>query len=98
MIGADGYGDPDDRRHLSRVFVTPEVDGWTLVIGAWCDPCDGGRHEDVLRSCEALSARQGGAQAHYYGAPGNGSAWLVAEHGRVVRPRSPPRTVSARSP
>ncbi|GAT70293.1 hypothetical protein PS9374_05975 [Planomonospora sphaerica] len=29
--------------------------------------------------------RYGGAQAYYYGAQGDGSAWLVAEHGRVVR-------------
>jgi hypothetical protein len=85
MIDAGGHGDPGERRRLSRVFVTPEVDGWTLVIGAWCDPCGSERHEDVLRSCEALSARYGGAQAYYYGAQGDGSAWLVAEHGRVVR-------------
>ncbi|SDK71764.1 hypothetical protein SAMN05421869_11855 [Nonomuraea jiangxiensis] len=85
VIDADGHGDPDDFRHLSRVFVTPEVDGWTLVIGAWCDPCDRARQEDVLRLCEALSACYGGAQAYYYGAQGDGSAWLVAEHGRVIR-------------
>ncbi|WP_329088145.1 hypothetical protein [Streptosporangium sp. NBC_01469] len=85
VIDADAHGDPDDRHHLSRVFVTPEVDSWTLVIGAWCDPCDSERHEDVLRLCKALSARYGGAQAYYYGEQGDGSAWLVAEHGSVVR-------------
>ncbi len=85
VIDTDAHGDLDDRRHLSRVFVTPEVDGWTLVIGAWCDPCDSERQEDVLRLCEALSARYGRAQAYYYGAQGDGSAWLVAEHGSVVR-------------
>ncbi|GLW09621.1 hypothetical protein Misp01_47500 [Microtetraspora sp. NBRC 13810] len=85
VIDADAHGDPDDRHHLSRVFVTPEVDSWTLVIGAWCDPCGSERHEDVLRLCEALSARYGEAQAYYYGEQGDGSAWLVAEHGSVVR-------------
>ncbi|MGJ6962939.1 hypothetical protein ACSDR0_13610 [Streptosporangium sp. G11] len=85
VIDADAHGDPDDRPHLSRVFVTPEVDGWTLVIGAWCDPRDSERHEDVLRSCKALSARYGRAQAYYYGEQGDGSAWLVAERGSVVR-------------
>ncbi|MGN9840623.1 hypothetical protein ACTMTI_21125 [Nonomuraea sp. H19] len=85
VIDADGHGEPDDPHHLSRVFVTPEVDGWTLVIGAWCDPCDGGRREDVLRLCRVLSARYGGAQAYYYGAQGDGSAWVVAENGCVIR-------------
>ncbi|MEU4536208.1 hypothetical protein AB0G15_15225 [Streptosporangium sp. NPDC023825] len=85
VIDADAHGDADDRHHLSRVFVTPEVDGWTLVIGAWCDPCGSERHEDVLRLYKALSARYGRAQAYYYGERGDGSAWLVAERGNVVR-------------
>jgi hypothetical protein len=62
VIDADGHGEDGDRDHLSRVFVTPEVDGWTLV-GAWCDPFGSERREDVLRLCRALSARYGGAQA-----------------------------------
>jgi hypothetical protein len=85
VIDADGHGGPDDPDHLSRVFVTPEVDGWTLVMGAWCDPCGGERREDVLRLCRALSARYGGAQAYYFGAQGDGSAWLIAENGCVIR-------------
>ncbi|MEU8362107.1 hypothetical protein AB0C27_39415 [Nonomuraea sp. NPDC048882] len=84
VIDADGHAGPGHPDRLSRVFVTPEVDGWILVIGAWCDPC-GERREEVLRSCRTLSARYGGAQAYYFGAQGDGSAWLVAEHGRVVR-------------
>ncbi|GIH81300.1 hypothetical protein [Planobispora longispora] len=85
VIDADGHSDPNDRRHLARVFVTPEVDGWTLVIGAWCDPCSRERHEDVLGECKELSVRYGRAQAYYYGAQGDGSAWLVAEKGHAVR-------------
>ncbi|RSN38802.1 hypothetical protein DMH12_37270 [Streptomyces sp. WAC 04229] len=68
-----------------RVYVSPALNGWTLVIGRWCDPCDTERSDDVLRLCEALSARYGRAQAYYYGAQGDGSAWLIAEHGAVVR-------------
>ncbi len=68
-----------------RVYVSPALDGWTLVIGRWCDPCDTERSDDVLRLCEALSARYGRAQAYYYGAQGDGSAWLIAEQGTVVR-------------
>ncbi|MFC9758181.1 hypothetical protein [Streptomyces sp. NPDC056921] len=70
---------------LTRVFVTPELDGWTFVLGAWCDPCSEERSEEVLRLCTRLSARYGKAQAYYYGAQGDGSAWLVAERGTVLR-------------
>ncbi|MFI6394865.1 hypothetical protein [Nonomuraea sp. NPDC050540] len=68
-----------------QVYVSPEVDGRTLVIGPWCDPCDDERHEGVLRSCLALSARYARCQAYYFGEQGDGSAWLVAEHGSLVR-------------
>lgn len=68
-----------------RVYVSPALDGWTLAIGRWCDPCDIERSDDVLRMCEALSASYGRAQAYYYGAQGDGSAWLIAEQGMVVR-------------
>ncbi|MEU6454505.1 hypothetical protein [Streptomyces sp. NPDC047065] len=68
-----------------RVYVSPALDGWTLAIGRWCDPCDIERSDDVLQMCEALSARYGRAQAYYYGAQGDGSAWLIAEQGTVVR-------------
>ncbi|MFV0134937.1 hypothetical protein ACLGIH_17165 [Streptomyces sp. HMX87] len=70
---------------LGRVYVSPELDGWTLVIGRWCDPCGSERSDDVLRMCQELSARYGQAQAYCYGAQGTGSAWLVTEHGAVVR-------------
>lgn len=70
---------------LGRVYVSPELDGWTLVIGRWCDPCGRERSDAVLRMCEELSLRYGTAQAYYYGAQGDGSAWLVAEQGAVVR-------------
>ncbi|MGW4030317.1 hypothetical protein ACWEFL_13490 [Streptomyces sp. NPDC004838] len=92
VIDADGHGDPDDAPaadgepdEYSRVFVSPELDGWTLVVGAWCDPSDGERAEDVLGLCTALSTRYGKAQAYYYGAQGDGSAWLLAENGVVLR-------------
>ncbi|MCZ2526053.1 MULTISPECIES: hypothetical protein [unclassified Streptomyces] len=75
----------DSPRRYGRVFVTPELDGWTLVLGAWCDPCGEERAEDVLRLCTQLSARYGRAQAYYYGSQGDGSAWLIAEAGAVVR-------------
>ncbi|MFJ7136296.1 hypothetical protein [Streptomyces fungicidicus] len=70
---------------FTRVYVSPELDGWTLVVGRWCDPCDRKRSDSVLRMCEELSARYGQAHAYYYGAQGTGSAWLIAERGTAVR-------------
>ncbi|MGW7466307.1 hypothetical protein ACWGJT_16775 [Streptomyces xantholiticus] len=75
----DDAHDPD--RGYDRVFVTPELNGWTLVVGAWCDPTE----PDMPGLCERLSARFGQAQAYYFGAQCDGSAWLVAENGRVLR-------------
>ncbi|MGQ5637782.1 MULTISPECIES: hypothetical protein [unclassified Streptomyces] len=86
IIDEDGHGEAEGNPDgLARVYVSPEVDGWTLVIGWWCDPCDGERGDEVLRLCAELSARYGRAQAYYYGAQGDGSAWLVAEQGAVLR-------------
>lgn len=39
----------------------------------------------MLRLCTELSARYGRAQTYYYGGQGDGSAWLVAEHGTLIR-------------
>ncbi|MFI6517715.1 hypothetical protein ACIBF1_19315 [Spirillospora sp. NPDC050679] len=72
------------RTALERVFVTPELDGWTLVIGGWCDPADWERCDEVLRLCRSLSGRYGRTQA-YSSESGHCSAWLVTEHGAVVR-------------
>lgn len=70
---------------LARVYVSPEIEGWTLVIGPWCDPSNTDRSDEVLRLCADLSSRYGVAQAYYYGTQNDGSAWLIAEHGVVVR-------------
>ncbi|MCF2530783.1 hypothetical protein [Yinghuangia soli] len=86
VVDSDAHGRLDaDHDCFDRVFVTPELDGWTFVMGRWCDPCDPDRCDDVLRLCGLLSSRYGRAQAYYYGAQGDGSAWLLAEDGVVVR-------------
>ncbi|MEU5610174.1 hypothetical protein AB0H03_15805 [Streptomyces sparsogenes] len=86
IIDEDGHGGAEDNPDgMARVYVSPELDGWTLVIGPWCDPCDVERSDDVLRLCRDLSARYGQAQAYYYGAQRDGSAWLVAQDGIVLR-------------
>ncbi|MFJ3638489.1 hypothetical protein ACIPRD_01895 [Streptomyces sp. NPDC090108] len=86
IIDEDGHGDAEGNPDgMARVYVSPELDGWTLIIGPWCDPSDAGRSDDVLRLCLALSTRYGQAQAYYYGAQGDGSAWLVTENGTALR-------------
>ncbi|WP_073925679.1 HEAT repeat domain-containing protein [Streptomyces sp. CB03911] len=67
-----------------RVFVTPELAGWTLVVGSWCDPSSAEREAEVLEACVRLSARYGQAQAYSHSAQHDGSAVLVAEQGTVV--------------
>ncbi|MFD7441557.1 hypothetical protein [Streptomyces sp. NPDC059909] len=73
--------DAHDGPAYERVYVTPELNGWTLVVGAWCDPVEA----DMPALCEQLSTRFGQAQAYYYGAQNDGSAWLIAENGHILR-------------
>ncbi|MFF7357830.1 hypothetical protein ACFZA1_35170 [Streptomyces filipinensis] len=80
-----GSHDSHDGAEYGRVYVTPEVDGWTLVLGPWCNPVDPERAEDVLRVVTELSRHHGRAQAYYFGEQGGGSGWLVAENGETVR-------------
>ncbi|MFJ4846799.1 MULTISPECIES: hypothetical protein [unclassified Streptomyces] len=86
VLDSDTHGGVgEDAAFATRVYVSPELDGWTLIVGDWCNPCDEERSEEVLRTCTMLSAHYGRAQAYYYGARNDGSAWLVAEGGDVVR-------------
>ncbi|MEU5524093.1 hypothetical protein ABZ759_26410 [Streptomyces sp. NPDC047860] len=77
--------DSDDWLDYRRVYVTPEVDGWTLVLGPWCNPVDPERADEVLGAVTALSRRYGRAQAYFFGEHGGGSGWALAEEGVVVR-------------
>lgn len=77
--------DSDDWPDPRRVYVTPEVDGWTLVLGPWCNPVDPERADEVLGALTALSRSYRQAQAYYYGEHGGGSGWALAEEGTVVR-------------
>jgi hypothetical protein len=75
-----------------RMYVTPVLDGWTLVFGSphldttGDDKSDEAAfRDDVLARTAALSSRFGAAQ--WFGAScGDGwTAWCIAEQGRVVR-------------
>ncbi|BCJ46829.1 hypothetical protein GCM10010168_36490 [Actinoplanes ianthinogenes] len=75
-----------DREHRTcrRMYVTPVLDGWTLVFGSPHVAGDSFR-EAVFARLGALSERFGAA--HWYGAScGDGwTAWSLAERGEVVR-------------
>jgi len=80
----DGHYRLDARRY-ARVFVTPSLDGWTLLVGPWCDPASQERRDEVLELRLRASAAFGSAQAYRYGERGDGSAWLVTENGTLIR-------------
>jgi hypothetical protein len=50
-------------------------------IRAWCSPI----RDDALELCVRASSVFGKAQAYWYGDQGDGSAWLVAENGALIR-------------
>jgi hypothetical protein len=66
------------------VYVGPEINGWTPIVGPWCDAF-GDRAAEVRATVEQLSAEYGETHAFYFGAQGDGSAWLVARDGVTVR-------------
>ncbi|MER7335355.1 MULTISPECIES: HEAT repeat domain-containing protein [unclassified Micromonospora] len=89
----------DDRYARSRVFVTPELNGWTLVLGPWYAFRGGPKRE--AETCRALSEQFGAAQSYWYDARGGGSAWLICAAGEVLRQYDddkPKRSVGARLP
>ncbi|MFJ5778849.1 hypothetical protein [Streptomyces sp. NPDC093094] len=79
--GPDGGG-----RTAGRVFVTPELDGWRLVLGPFDllvgddDPWGG-----MIGTVERLSVRCGQAQLFFLDDAGGSDLWFVAENGRVIR-------------
>ncbi|MDQ0957386.1 hypothetical protein QFZ66_001264 [Streptomyces sp. B4I13] len=94
--------DHHDWRHrrehadCARVFVSPVLDGWTLVFGASSE--DTHRMEDaddalrdevrervVRERCAALGRRFGAAQWYGMSCGDDWTAWCVAEGGEVVR-------------
>jgi DNA-directed RNA polymerase specialized sigma24 family protein len=63
----------------SRVFITPELDGWTLVVGGGFLPVGRDREAELLRVCRRLGGRYGTAQAFAYDELSGWSAWTVAD-------------------
>lgn len=72
-------------RRFSTVVVTPALNGWVLVFGAWLGLPYLARADQIKQMCAELSARFGKAQAYFHCAQNDGEAWLIAEHGTVLR-------------
>ncbi|MBO2450648.1 hypothetical protein J4573_26330 [Actinomadura barringtoniae] len=81
-----------DHGRCSRVYVSPRLDGWTLIFGEPSDDAhrsEPGTYEErraaMLARCAALSLRFG--TAHWYGmSDGDGwTGWCVAEGGQITR-------------
>ena len=74
------HGAQDRWEGFAHVFVSPQLNGWTLVRGPNCDPdCP-----QVARWAGRLSEQYGRAQG-YFGSQDDGDAWLVAEAGTITR-------------
>jgi hypothetical protein len=70
---------------FSAVVIAPAIDGWTLVIGAWCGLPYLARTATVTSLCQQLSSQYGKAQAYFHSEQNDGEAWLIAEDGAVIR-------------
>ncbi|MEU4164916.1 hypothetical protein [Actinoplanes sp. NPDC026670] len=67
------------------VFVTPQLNGWTVIAGGWCDPQPDEHGEQVRHLVEQLSRQYGEAHAYSLTEYGDESDWLIAQAGRTVR-------------
>lgn len=75
------HGGPDRREDFAHVFISPQLNGWTVVRGPSCDP----DRPQVVGWVERLSREYGRAQAYFFGSQDDGDAWLVAEAGMITR-------------
>ena len=75
------HGGPDRREDFAHVFISPQLNGWTVVRGPSCDP----DRPQVARWAGRLSGQYGQAQAYFFGSQDDGDAWLVAEAGKITR-------------
>jgi hypothetical protein len=92
-VGGDYFDGPPDWAELSRVFITPLVHGWRLVIGGWVAAGPMRRERDDQRNswrrvagyCRRLSREF--AQAHAFTDQGRMDwfSWILARDGRVYR-------------
>jgi hypothetical protein len=77
LVGHLGHGGPE--RH---VFISPRINGWTVVSGPSCSPY---RRPQIDSWVQRLSSIYGDAQSYFFGSQSAADAWLVGSRGRIVR-------------
>ncbi|MEV0460871.1 hypothetical protein [Catellatospora methionotrophica] len=80
--------DTDGRRRNTRMYVTPVIDGWTLVFGdlpGSAHPASGLWARDAQALCARLSARFGAAHLYGMSCGDSWTMWCLAEAGTVRR-------------
>jgi hypothetical protein len=92
LVAHLGHGGPDRSRSWRHVFISPRLNGWTVVSGPSCNPDEEPQVEKWVRD---LSLVFGDAQAYFFGSQGDGDAWLVGSRGRIVRRFSSERPESS---
>jgi hypothetical protein len=65
-----------------HVFISPRLNGWTVVSGPSCSPY---RQPQIEEWVQQLSLLYGEAQAYFFGSQSAADAWLVGSRGRIVR-------------
>ncbi|MES2887182.1 MAG: hypothetical protein V4739_04135 [Pseudomonadota bacterium] len=73
------------RHNLGAVFVTPPVDGWTLVVGSLPYPGGTVQTDDATRLLRRLSAQFESVQYFAAQADIHWQAWARLDHGHRVR-------------
>jgi hypothetical protein len=92
-VGGDYFDGPPEWAELSRVFITPLVRGWRLVIGGWVGAGPMQRAGDDQRNnwrrvaafCRRLSREYGQAHAFTDQARMDWFSWILARDGQVYR-------------
>lgn len=68
-------------RTSRTLFISPQLNGWTVVRSPSCDP----DRLQVAGWAGRLSGQYGRLQAYFFGSQDYGDAWLVAEAGAITR-------------
>jgi hypothetical protein len=77
----DRHGLASRERRAGRVFITPQLNGWTLVMGGgWRCAFD-----DEVVAARQLSERFGAAQAFGFDGQTGWSSYLICTNGNIVR-------------
>lgn len=82
LVNHLAHGGPSRQETFDHVFISPELNGWTVIRGPSCNPDES---PNVTIWVARLSDDYGQAQAYFYGSQCDGDPWLVGEQGRIIR-------------